>query len=270
MGPVPREQGAPPGAAVGVGGGVDADDQLVLLPPAKARRRARSSAAKAPPPDAMTLPVARLLVDVSPPHLDRPFDYLVPEPMSGAAQPGVRVKVRFAGREVEALVLERLAATDHEGRLSRLSRVVSPVPVLTPQVAALVRAVADRWAGTAADVLRAAVPPRHARAENAVLAAEADALLARRPTGRWPPVRASLCTAGPGPWSAYRVVRPRGPLAAGRQGPVPRAVWTATCGQDWAGALAVLVSAARAGGRLRSRRACAISHPIPPPCRKRV
>lgn len=252
MGSVPTEQGAAPrAAATPVAAGVDADDQLVLLPPAKARRRARSSAEKVPPPDAVTLPVARLLVDVSPPHLDRPFDYLVPEPMSAAAQPGVRVKVRFAGREVEALVLERLAATDHEGRLSRLSRVVSPVPVLTAEVATLVRAVADRWAGTAADVLRAAVPPRHARAETAVLAAEADALLDPQCDG---PAAAGAgepaAPPDPGPWSAYRggpalVTR----LAAGRQGPVPRAVWTATAGQDWPAALAVLVAAARAGGR---------------------
>ena len=42
-----------------------------------------------------------------------------------------------------------------------------PEPVLTPEVAALARAVADRYAGTLADVLRLAVPPRHAAAESA-------------------------------------------------------------------------------------------------------
>jgi primosomal protein N' (replication factor Y) len=43
--------------------------------------------------------------------------------------------------------------------------VVSPEPVLHPEIARLARDVADRYAGTLADVLRLAVPPRHARAE---------------------------------------------------------------------------------------------------------
>ncbi len=42
---------------------------------------------------------------------------------------------------------------------------MSPEPVLTPEVAALCRAVADRGAGMLCDVLRLAVPPRHARVE---------------------------------------------------------------------------------------------------------
>ena len=29
-------------------------------------------------------------------HLDRPFDYLVPERLAAQARPGVRVRVRFA------------------------------------------------------------------------------------------------------------------------------------------------------------------------------
>ena len=49
----------------------------------------------------------------------------------------------------------------------RSERVVSPEPVLTPAISGLARAVADRYAGTLADVLRLAVPPRHARVEAA-------------------------------------------------------------------------------------------------------
>ena len=48
---------------------------------------------------------------------------------------------------------------------SPLASVVSPEPVLTPEVLRLARAVADRYAGTLADVLRLAVPPRHAAVE---------------------------------------------------------------------------------------------------------
>ena len=42
---------------------------------------------------------------------------------------------------------------------------ISPEPVLTPEIFDLARAVADRYAGTLADVLRLAIPPRHATAE---------------------------------------------------------------------------------------------------------
>jgi primosomal protein N' (replication factor Y) len=116
---------------------------------------------------AAELPVARVAVDNPLPHLDRPFDYLVPASMQDSAGPGVRVRVRFAGKLVDGFVLERVAHSDHPGKLTPLERVVSPERVLTPEVAELARAVADRYAGTLADVLRLAVPPRHARTESA-------------------------------------------------------------------------------------------------------
>jgi primosomal protein N' (replication factor Y) (superfamily II helicase) len=121
---------------------------------------------------AAELPVARVAVDNPLPHLDRPFDYLVPASLHDSAGPGVRVRVRFAGKLVDGFVLERVAHSDHPGKLTPLERVVSPERVLTPEVAELARAVADRYAGTLADVLRLAVPPRHARTESATRPAD--------------------------------------------------------------------------------------------------
>jgi primosomal protein N' (replication factor Y) len=112
------------------------------------------------------LPVARVCVDVPLAHLDRPFDYLVAAADDEAARPGVRVKVRFAGQLVGGFVLERAESSPHGGRLAYLDKVVSPEQVLDPEVARLARAVADRYAGNLCDVLRLAVPPRHARAES--------------------------------------------------------------------------------------------------------
>jgi primosomal protein N' (replication factor Y) len=132
--------------------------------PAVRQRPAPPRAAR-PKVTAEQLPVARVLVEVSLPHLDRSFDYLVTEAQSLAAQPGVRVRVRFAGQLVGGFVLERLAASDHPGRLGYLERVLGAEPVLLPEIASLGRAVADRWAGSLADVVRLAVPPRHAAAE---------------------------------------------------------------------------------------------------------
>src|SRR5262249_61362607 len=51
------------------------------------RARAPRRRAPAAQPVAAQLPVARVLVDVPPAHLDRPFDYLVPQRMAAAALP---------------------------------------------------------------------------------------------------------------------------------------------------------------------------------------
>jgi len=110
--------------------------------------------------------VARVSVDVPLPHLDRPFDYLVAAADDEAAQPGVRVKVRFAGQLVSGFLLERAESSPHGGKLAFLDKVVSSERILDPDVARLARAVADRYAGNLSDVLRLAVPPRHARVES--------------------------------------------------------------------------------------------------------
>ncbi|MFB0838314.1 primosomal protein N' [Arthrobacter sp. E44] len=114
---------------------------------------------------AAQLPVARVLVESSLPHLDRPFDYAVPEPLEQVAQPGTRVKVKFNGQDLSGYLLERLEESDAGHTLVPLAKVVSPVQVLTPAVRDLATAVAARYAGTVSDVLRLAVPPRVAKLE---------------------------------------------------------------------------------------------------------
>ncbi|MEU4425730.1 primosomal protein N', partial [Actinoplanes sp. NPDC024001] len=85
-------------------------------------------------------------------HLDRPFDYLVAAADDAAAQPGVRVKVRFAGQLVSGFLLARTERSEHAGKLAYLEKIVSPEQVLDPEVARAARAVADRYAGNLADV----------------------------------------------------------------------------------------------------------------------
>ncbi|MEJ2887346.1 primosomal protein N' [Actinomycetospora aeridis] len=175
-------------------------------------------------------PVARVAVDVNLAHLDRTFDYQVPEQLAADAVPGVRVRVRFAGRLLDGFVLAREDTTEHTGRLGWLEKVVSPEPVLGDELAGLCRAVADRYAGTLADVLRLAVPPRHARVE-----AETPP---ERPEPRAPETHG---------WGAY----PRGAalLEALAQGRGAHAVWQALPGEDWPARLAEAAATTAAGGR---------------------
>lgn len=127
------------------------------------------------PPLAAENPVARVVLESSLPHLDRPFDYSVPAELADSAAPGVRVKVKFNGQELNGYVTERRAASEAAHPLSPLHKVVSPVAVLTPVVSELAAAVAARYAGTLSDVLRTAVPPRVAKVEKELLAGDFEA-----------------------------------------------------------------------------------------------
>ncbi|WP_030316325.1 primosomal protein N' [Streptomyces flavochromogenes] len=193
---------------------------------------------------AKELPVARVVVNKGSLHLDQFFDYAVPEELDEAAQPGVRVRVRFGagahqvkngrregGRLIDGFLVERRATSDYSGPLAALADVVSPEPVLGPELLGLARAVADRYAGSLADVLQLAVPPRSARAEG-------------RPSPEPLPPPA---TPEPGSWTRYE----RGPafLDSLARGGAPRAVWNALPGPHWAEEIARAVGATLASGR---------------------
>ncbi|MBU1802506.1 MAG: primosome assembly protein PriA, partial [Actinobacteria bacterium] len=221
----------------------DAGEQPELLPgmvrstvkqsQAKARATKERKAAEAAITD--TDPVARVLVDISLPHLDRTFDYAVPETMAPSARPGARVKVRFAGHDVDGYVVARVATSDHHGTLAPLRRVVSPECVLTPEIAALAGDVAERYAGVRADVLRLAVPPRHATTEKE--ASPAEPALEAGASG----LDASDA------WSRYPHAGPF--LRHLAEGGAPRAAWAAAPGDDWPAMLAQAAASTLRHGR---------------------
>ncbi|GGY04032.1 primosomal protein N' [Streptomyces hiroshimensis] len=233
-----RSQGKPP----------EQGEQLALI--RESVREAKAKAPKAKPrtwrnaPLAKTLPVARVLVDKGPVHLDRLWDYAVPEELDADARPGVRVRVRFGagtrnvrggrregGGLLDGYIVERVAESDYQGPLAAIAQVLSPEPVLGPALYDLCRSVADRYAGSLADVLQLAVPPRHARIE------------AEPSPAPLPPPGAPE----PGSWSRY----PAGPafLDAVARGDTPRAVWTALPGPHWPQELARAAAAALSSGR---------------------
>lgn len=141
-------------------------DQLSLVP--GRAKRVRSAV-----PLAEINPVVSVIIDSPLPHLDRLFDYAVPASMSNDVVPGVRVRVRFSGKLTDAWVVTRQATSDHTGALMPLASLISAEPVLDAQLLSLVRDISLRNAGVVSDVLRSAIPNRHARAE-ATLIPESD------------------------------------------------------------------------------------------------
>lgn len=170
-----------------------------------------------------------MILDSPVPHLDREFDYLLPASADHVV-PGWRVRVRFSGRLMDAYVVGRTAISEHEGTLRPIERPIGIESVLTDETLRLARAVAERWAGTVSDVLRSAVPPRHARAEGIDV----------------PSVTASGWPVDPGRWAAYDGGTGLLGRLASAAGPV-RAAWSIAPGSSVADEIADLVGAA--GGR---------------------
>lgn len=170
----------------------------------------------------MNQSIARVRIDVPVRHLDRDFDYRIPE---GTSAPiGSRVRVRFSGRLVDGIVVG-LADEPEVERVASLARVIGDVPPLTAETIELVRAVADRYAGTFWDVVRTAVPPRHAKAERDT-----------QPTAL-PPADVRVDDT----WSTYRGgAELVSDLSAGR---TVRAVWSSAQGSDPIGEIASLAAA---------------------------
>lgn len=110
-------------------------------------------------------PVAKVLLETPVPHLDRTFDYLIPKELDAAAQPGVRVQVRFGHQQLFGWLIQRTDTIDTTARLTTIRKVISVLPVLDPKVLALAEQVAHHYGSITADVLRAVIPRRMAGVE---------------------------------------------------------------------------------------------------------
>lgn len=172
--------------------------------------------------------VARVAVEGSLAHLDRPFDYAIPPSLEGIVRPGCRVKVRFAGQLRDGWVLELAEGTAFDGELAGIHKLVSSEQALMAETIRLIRAVADHYAGVWWDVARLAVPPRHAATEKA-------------DQRQWP---APADHATKGILAQY----PLGEefLTSLREGGVPRAAWQSAPVAGTDDALAGIVEAANA------------------------
>ena len=202
-------------------------------------------------------PVARVLPLLKVAHLDREFDYLVDAAVDRDVKPGVMVRVHFSGRLTDALLLSRENESDHAGRLSWIDRVISREVVAPETFRNLVYTLAQRYGGLRSDIIRSAIPPRHAAAEKAALEAiehgddpwssatdyENSGTDTSDPADNNTDDNATLDEA----WSRYRF----GPsfVNAVLRGETPRAVWQIAPGDEWPMRIAQLAAqTARDGG----------------------
>lgn len=125
------------------------------LEPRRPRRRQTERAA------ASHLPVAHVVLDIQAAHLGQPFDYLIDEKQSEAAQPGCLVRVRFGGQRVSGVIWSRSETSETDASALRfIERVLSPHPIVSASMRGDITAIADAYGGTRANIVRVAVPTR--------------------------------------------------------------------------------------------------------------
>lgn len=174
---------------------------------------------------AASAPVARVLPLLGISHLDRIFEYRIDEEQDSLAQPGVRVRIRFAGRLIDGILLERSSMAEHTGALQWLDRVISSDIVYPEKTRLLIEALSERYGGVTSDLIRAAIPSRHAKAE------ESDATIPWEELGQAKEPDLSY-------WSSYHYGESF--VDAVINGQIARAAWQIAPGDDWAAALSAL------------------------------
>lgn len=188
---------------------------------------------------------ARVIVEVEPFHLDRLFDYAVPEDLDHPVQVGSRVEVLFAGRRRPGVVAELSDHTEVDpGRIRPLRRVSGPHAWMRPEDLEIARWAAERFGAPVADVVRHALPRRTVDVERRAAAAGwFPPGTGRRPSSDPPPDPVRLADA----WAAYGDSG-RGLLDACRSGEGAH-FWRPLPDEDVAARLSELVQVTLAGGR---------------------
>ncbi len=187
------------------------------------------------------------MVEVEPFHLDRPFDYLVPDEVVGTIRPGQRVQVGFAGRSRRALVLDVVDRTEvAASRLRPITKLLGEHVWATPEDLALWRWAAERFASPLADVVRHALPSRTIDVERRAVAA---GWLSQDPATWSQPPPAPVCDPPPltDGWSRYD--RGGASLFAAVGTEAKSAYWRPLPGEDVGARLAELAERSLAAGR---------------------
>lgn len=108
---------------------------------------------------------AQVLVNLEVPHLDHPFDYAIPEALTGKIQTGSLVQVRFAGRRVDGWVASTSVSTSFRGRVAPILKQIAPLPLISANTWKVANYLAMRFGARTSQILAFVVPPRRASVE---------------------------------------------------------------------------------------------------------
>lgn len=103
--------------------------------------------------------VARVAVSAAAFHIDKLYDYVVPQTMRDAAAPGMRVSVPFSkgNRHVEGIIMELTESSDYL-KLKPIDALLDAAPVLTENQLKLAKWIKVRFFCTVFDAVKAMLP----------------------------------------------------------------------------------------------------------------
>ncbi len=103
--------------------------------------------------------VARVAVSAASFHIDKLYDYVVPQAMRDAAAPGMRVSVPFSkgNRHVEGVIMEMTESSDYL-KLKPIDSLLDEAPVLTVNQLKLAKWIKVRFFCTMFDAIKAMLP----------------------------------------------------------------------------------------------------------------
>jgi primosomal protein N' (replication factor Y) len=105
------------------------------------------------------LGVAKVLVDTGIFHLSGTYDYAIPTGLDIKAQPGTLVEVTFGSKVCSGYIVSRHGEATVTGKIKFISKVLSPIPIFTQDLHALLDDVAKLFACGVWDLIRSAIPP---------------------------------------------------------------------------------------------------------------
>ncbi len=121
-------------------------------------------------------PFVRVLVDHQVPHLDRVYEYSLPEELSDSTQVGSLVEVEFGHNLTQGIVLARSPKPESAGQLKQIRKVLSQEPYLLEQQLSLIGVASLLYGASEWDFIRSTVPPFSRQGERKPISTEVSSI----------------------------------------------------------------------------------------------
>ena len=104
-------------------------------------------------------PFVRVLVDHQIPHLDKIYEYSVPQDFSGATQIGVLVEIEFGHSLTQGIILSRSTESENAGKLKQIRKILSQKPYILEKQISLISSASRLYGASEWDFIRSTIPP---------------------------------------------------------------------------------------------------------------